>query len=677
MDTEDKDNEWLKSAKAAYDQSTTFIDNNYRKAWEDGLRHFQSRHASGSKYYKAAYKYRSRLFRSKTRALIRSNEAAAVAAFFANKDVVNMEAQNYDDPYQRASADIMQELLNYRLTNTIPWFLICIGGYQDAMKVGVVCSYQAWEYAEKSKKVYNPIIDPDTGAPMVDEETGNPVMDEFIETTPTKDRPIIELMPIENIRFHPAASWIDPINTSPYLIRLIPMYVLDVKARMKEENEKTGQAKWKKLTDDEIKTASKVQYDSTKQTREGGRQDAGEVENTPDLTDFDVVWAHENFLKKDGQDYVYFTLGVEHMLTDPVPIEEVYFTGERPVTLGCCIIDSHKVNPEGHSGLGKHLQEELNENVNQRLDNVKLVMNKRWFVRRGAQIDIKSIVRNVPASVTMVGGKTGKISDDVYAHEFHDVTGSSYQEQDRLGLDFDELVGMFSPSTIQSNRNMNETVGGMAMLRGSSSALSEYSLRTLSETWVEPTLRQIVHLEQKYETDEVILALAANKAKLFQKYGINQITDDLLNQNLTVTVNVGMGATDPIMKLQNFIMAINTIIKIFTEAPPGTLNVMEVASEVFGYVGYKSGARFFVEQMEGQDPEKMQMGQVIQQMQAALQNLEEQLKNKQADRQVKLMETNIKERGQDRRKAAEIASAVTMKKMDLQNPVVGEKRTEH
>jgi len=588
-----------------------------------------------------------------------------------------MEAQNYDDPYQRASADIMQELLNYRLTNTIPWFLICIGGYQDAMKVGVVCSYQAWEYAEKSKKVYNPIIDPDTGAPMVDEETGNPVMDEFIETTPTKDRPIIELMPIENIRFHPAASWIDPINTSPYLIRLIPMYVLDVKARMKEENEKTGQAKWKKLTDDEIKTASKVQYDSTKQTREGGRQDAGEVENTPDLTDFDVVWAHENFLKKDGQDYVYFTLGVEHMLTDPVPIEEVYFTGERPVTLGCCIIDSHKVNPEGHSGLGKHLQEELNENVNQRLDNVKLVMNKRWFVRRGAQIDIKSIVRNVPASVTMVGGKTGKISDDVYAHEFHDVTGSSYQEQDRLGLDFDELVGMFSPSTIQSNRNMNETVGGMAMLRGSSSALSEYSLRTLSETWVEPTLRQIVHLEQKYETDEVILALAANKAKLFQKYGINQITDDLLNQNLTVTVNVGMGATDPIMKLQNFIMAINTIIKIFTEAPPGTLNVMEVASEVFGYVGYKSGARFFVEQMEGQDPEKMQMGQVIQQMQAALQNLEEQLKNKQADRQVKLMETNIKERGQDRRKAAEIASAVTMKKMDLQNPVVGEKRTEH
>jgi len=120
-------------------------------------------------------------------------------------------------------------------------------------------------------------------------------------------------------------------------------------------------------------------------------------------------------------------------------------------------------------------------------------------------------------------------------------------------------------------------------------------------------------------------------------------------------------------------MAIRTIIEIFTSTPPGTLNVMEVASEVFGYVGYKSGDRFFVEQMEGQDPEKMQMGQIIQQLQAALQSLEEELKNKQADRQVKLMETNIKERGADKRKAAELASAITMKKMDLLNPVVGEK----
>jgi len=675
MPEEDKDNIWLKRAKFAYDQSTTFVDNNYRKQWEDGERHFQSKHASGSKYYKAAYKYRSRIFRSKTRSVIRSNEAAAAAAFFANKDVINMEAQNYDDEYQRASADVLQELLNYRLTNTIPWFMTCIGGYQDTMKVGVVCSYQTWEYKEKIETVYEPMIDSATGIPIIDAETGKPAMTETKISTPIVDKPSITLMPVENIRFHPAADWIDPINSSPYLIRLIPMYIIDIKARMEDGNIKTGQAKWKPLTNEEIKAASKIQYDSTKQTREGNRQDATEEENTPDLVEYDVAWLHENFMCEDEEDYVYYTLGTEHILTDPVPIEEVYFTGERPVVLGCCIIESHKVYPVGYSGLGRNTQEEINENANQRLDNVKLVMNKRWFVRRGAQVDVKTITRNVPGSVTMVNSKSGKLTDDVYGHEFHDVTSSSYQEQDRLSLDFDELVGMFSPSSIQANRKMNETVGGMSMLRGASGALGEYSIRTFAETWVEPTMRQLVKLEQKYETDEVILALAASKARLFQRYGIDRVTDDLLNQNVTADVNVGMGSTDPLQKLQNFIFAIRAVLDILRQNPDSSpLNVVEVIKEVFSFVGYKSGARFLIQKMEEQDPEKMQMGQIIQQLQAMLQQMQQELKSKQADQAVKLKTTEMKEYGQDRRKAADIAADIKMKHMDLLNPVVGETR---
>ena len=672
----DKDNKWLDKAKSAYEQSTMFIDNNYRKRWEDGIRHFQSRHASGSKYYKAAYKYRSRMFRSKTRSVIRSNEAAAAAAFFANKDVISTEAQNYDDEYQRASAEVLQEILNYRLTNTIPWFMTCIGGYQDSMKVGVVCSYQSWDYREKVETTYSPAVDPETGIPVIDPDTGEPVMTEIKTNIPVSDKPLVILTPVENIRFHPAADWIDPVNSSPYLIRIIPMYILDIKARMEDGNIKTGQSKWKKLTDDEIKSATKLQNDLTKQTRREGKQDGTVEDNTPDLVDYDVAWVHENFLREDDQDYVYYTLGTEFMLSDPVPIEEIYFTGERPVVVGCCIIDSHNPMPDGTSRLGKNLQAELNENVNQRTDNVKLVMNKRWFVRRGSQVDVKSITRNVPGSVTMVNGKSGgRITDDVYGHEFNDVTQSSYAEQDRLGLDFDELVGMFSPSSIQANRKMNETVGGMSMLRGASSAISEYSLRTFAETWVEPVMRQLIKLEQKYETDEVILSLAANKAKLFQKYGISTVTDDLLNQNLTVDVNVGMSATDPAQKLQHLIFAINSILSILSQNPEGSpLNVTEVIKEVFSYVGYKSGARFLIQQLDNEDPEKMQMAQVIQQLQDMMQELQQQLDKKVIDRQTKLDVTSIKEQGQDRRKAADIAAEMKMKTMDLMNPVVGENR---
>ena len=108
---------------------------------------------------------------------------------------------------------------------------------------------------------------------------------------------------------------------------------------------------------------------------------------------FDIVWVHRNFIRVDGQDYVFYTLSTTALLSDPVPIEDVYFHGERPYTMGYSVIETHKNYPSGDGELGANIQKEINEIANQRLDNVKFVLNKRWFVKRGGQVDIKSIVR--------------------------------------------------------------------------------------------------------------------------------------------------------------------------------------------------------------------------------------------------------------------------------------------
>jgi hypothetical protein len=66
--------------------------------------------------------------------VIRKNEAAiAAAAFFSNVDVVNVSASNEKNPMQVAGASLYKELLQHRLTKTIPWFLTLIGAAQDAM----------------------------------------------------------------------------------------------------------------------------------------------------------------------------------------------------------------------------------------------------------------------------------------------------------------------------------------------------------------------------------------------------------------------------------------------------------------------------------------------------------------------------------------------------------------
>lgn len=569
--------DYLAMAREAFSTSTTFFDASIRRQVESAIRQFQGVHPAGSKYHSETYRSRSRLFRPKTRTTIRKNEAVAAEAFFSTSDVVSITAQDDDNPMQKASADVMQSLLNYRLKKSVPWFLTVIGAYQDAQTVGVCASYQYWAYDE-DKKV---------------------------------DRPCVDLLPVENLRIDPGANWADPINSSPYLIRLIPMYVKDVRAKMTKLDKKTGAPKWKKLEDSQILSAMNAYGDSTRMTRERGRTDS--KEQSQGIKDFAIVWVHQNIVEVDGHDMVFYTLGTIAMLTNPVPIEQLYFHGKRPYVMGCSIIETHKIYPDGVAGITKDTQAEINEVANQRIDNVKFAMNKRYFVKRAKQVDLRSLTRNVPGSVTMVTDL-----DDVKVQETNDVTSSAYQEQDRLNLDFDDIAGAFSQSSVQSNRKLNETVGGMGMLSNNANQVSGYQLRTFVETWVEPVLGQLILLEQHYETDEVLLSMAGKQADLVQKFGMDAVTDDLLMQELTLNVNVGIGATNPQDQINNFMKAMQNL-RALLEG--GTLEkygleVGEVIKELFGKLGYKDGGRFF--NTEQQDPALTAAQNTIQQLQQEL-----------------------------------------------------------
>jgi hypothetical protein len=574
--------DWLGLAKQTFTSSTDYFDANIRPQVESDMRQFEGKHPSGSKYFSDAYKGKSRLFRPKTRATIRKNSAVAATAYFSTNDVVHLEAENESDPMQLASADINKALLNYRLTKTIPWFQICMGAYQDAQVTGVVCSYQYWKF---------------------DQEKG-------------VDEPCIELIPIENVRVAPSSNWLDPINSSPYVHRLIPMYVRDIKRRMKADDYKTGQPKWKQADEGVIRTATKHQWDSIRQQREGQRTDS--KDNDGSVTDFEVAWVHEVFMEIDGQDYVYYTLGVEHILTTPVPLHEVYFHNVRPLVMGSIEIEAHKLYSSSLPNMTADIQKEANELANTRLDNLKLALNKRYFAKRNRQVDLRSLTRNVSGSVTLMTDP----EKDVKVQETKDVTGSSYQEQDRLNLDFDDLAGVFSGSSVQSNRSMNETVGGLNLISETSNVVSEYQLRIFNETWAEKVLRQLIMLQQAYETDTTLLALVGNKAELFQKYGVNEINDELIEQDLVLKVQVGVGAVNPQRRLERFTMAMGSIRDLMGEGVMQQANGTEIINEVFGNAGYKDGSRFF--DLDGPDPQ-------VQELQAIIEQLQQELDNKKPD----------------------------------------------
>lgn len=558
------DRRFLQISRDAWSASATYFNASVRTDVEQDLRQWQSQHLRGSKYLSPGYAGRSRLFVPKTRAAITKFEAQAAEAFFSSHDVLSVEPEDKEDEFEGAGAAFYKALLQRRLTDPvprgIPWFLTCIGGYQDAHTTGIAIAKTYWH--------------------------------------PKHDRPQIDLRPIENFRFDPAADWRDPVGTSPYLIDVIPMYVKDVRERMQS-------GRWRTVDEAALLKGMRRTSDTIRTQREGNRQDS--QEQSYGVNDYNIVHVHENIAEVEGTDWIWYTLLDDRLLSDPVPLDRKYAHG-RPYVVGLVNLETHRQYPSSTPRLSRDVQRELNDLRNQRIDNVSFVLNKRYFVKRGKQVDLASLSRNVAGSSTLMDDPDG----DVRVVETPDVTGSSFQEQDRLNLDFDEVVGNFSQASVQANRSLNETVGGMNLLATNTNQVSAYKLRTFVETWVEPVLRQLVELERHYETDERLIWMAAKAA------GLPAVPDELWTVPLSLTVNVGMSATHPQEKANMLLFGFNAIKSLLAD---GTLeqrglDAREVTKEIFAMIGYRDAGRFFV--WAEDDPVVAQLQQTIEHLQQQL-----------------------------------------------------------
>jgi hypothetical protein len=99
---------------------------------------------------------------------------------------------------------------------------------------------------------------------------------------------------------------------------------------------------------------------------------------------------------------------------------------------------------------------------------------------------------------------------------------------------------------------------------------------------------------------------------LFQKYGLNHITDELLNQSLTTRVNVGIGATNPTLKLRNLFTVGDGIGKLFGPIAAQKIDFDEIYKELMGLAGYKDGERFL---KPGPSVQELQLQQEVQKLQ--------------------------------------------------------------
>ena len=602
-----EDSYFLDLSRKSYRESEDWFQASMRRELEDAQHNFNSEHPSHSKYHTEAFTKRSRTFRPKTRIAVRNIEAKASIAAFATADVVHCSAANEKDDAQVLGAKVHNSILNTRLNaprqeGGIDWFRVFTGGVQLGAKDGTVISKQTWKFKERQfreETLYRDVLSNETYTEFED------------KTEVLEDRPQVDLCPIENFRFSPASNWMDVIGSSPFLIYEEPVYVGEIKQLMKQPEDPEG-IKYHEYDDGILRAAINKDWDSIRSAREGDvRQDRYEEESP--IPDFQLVWRREYIMDVDGEDWVWWTLGGELMLTEPIPIEEVYVQG-RPYVMGHVNIEALKVLPAGIPKLMEGLQGDANELQNLRFDNLRLGILNRNIVARGKGVDIRVLTRGTPGSSIL--------ANDVNAikpMETKDVTRSSYEEQDRFNMDMDDLTGAMNKGTVGSARNLGDTVGGLELTADESGGLTDFMIRTLVETWAEPVLRQLIKLESKYEQDKTILEIAAQ-----QSGGVDVLAAyRSLKESITVKIDIGYGATSPAKRIQKIGLATNTTVNLLSTINPNMLQQMDakaVVTDIYGAVGMDA-ARYFpsLQDDHQEDPRVQQLQQQLQEAQQVIQ----------------------------------------------------------
>ncbi len=626
------DAEWLSFVKAAKSSSDQYM-GPIRTSWSNNYRAYRNQHHEKSTFNSERWRGRSKLHRPKTHSAVHKGDATAASALFTSSDIIEVEPTNPLNPQDQATAEILKEIINLRLGPKsgkagVPWFKTIIGAHNDCQMTALCCLKVYWDYKALARQG-EPITD-EAGMQIVNPDTGEPAVRNKI----LRDRPMIRLFPMELVIRDPAASWLDQAQESSFLGLMHPMRVGDAEALMKA-NQKSA-VPWRKIDRSDLVRAgagNPIEAQGVTNAREGTtaeRQTRNKV-STP-ARDYDMTYLVEWFVRRDDQEWHFWTAYTDKLLSDPVPVEEVYphLQGERPVVIGTGKIEPHKIDPISKVAAALPLQQEINELVNTRLEAVKQNAFPLTILKRGAQLDVKQIQYRGPDSAIFANN----VEEDLKFDRPPDVGSEAYLEMSNLNADYDELVGTFNASTVQNSRQMNETVGGMNLMSGAANVTADFDLTVFVKTTCDPALNQIAKLEQYYEDDATILSIAGEKAQLFEKFGIDEITDELLSRDVTVSVAAGIGNADPMVKQQKLITSLMALGQMMGPQLASRAKQDEIIDEVMGTAGFSNASERFFNPMEDEDPRLQQAMQALQMMQA-------QVEDKQADRDNKIEVSRI------------------------------------
>lgn len=575
-DLDNQSERLFKKSQKAWEISQNYIDN-FKDKIIRRYKMYNSEHDSDQKYTDEDYK-RNKHYVPKSHEFVKNSVSQVVQAYFLNPDFIYLTPEVSEDVVSIMSAEYFTYVLNKRLKSKNNWWLTFIEMTAQSGFIHNLCIAKVdWNVDEKYS-IATPIT-------------------------------------IENFRVDPYADPLDPVGTSAFLIHKIEMYVDDLKAKQKEDG-------WLEYSVQDLQNNFVSSITAEDQVNASRFKDGYNPQDGMATVDDELkkVYVHENIVRENNKYYVFYTLGTSKMLTKVYKLKEIYPQG-IPYVMAAIYPEEMKIYATAPLDHAYPAQTLINDYTNIVMDAVEQTVWPVTIVKANSGFDIKRFQKVGPNAVV----EARNPQQDVYQLTKQLAPQSLKNEIPFLMNNFDSTVGGLPNSTVSTEGGDTTATGQNMRYRSQSQVINMY-LMNYNEKFIEPVLELMLKCEKIFGLgDTKSVDKVFKNTKMLERYsqklldqGIDpetfEIDKEFADADMYLSVNVGMGAVSPQMRVEQFLASINAIVKLVPNVQ-SQLDTKEIIKELMSLNGYKDYNRFFNSQ---NDPRIAEMEQVIQQLQSQL-----------------------------------------------------------
>jgi len=263
---------------------------------------------------------------------------------------------------------------------------------------------------------------------------------------------------------------------------------------------------------------------------------------------------YETFFKKDGKVWLGYSSGSDVELKEP----ELSVYDHYPLMFGQCLFDPHKAIGTGFPEILEGPNESFNVTLNQRKDNVSLVLNPMTLVSRYANVDLDSLVNSRAAGITLTDDMGG-----VEDRKMPDVTQNAYMEAASDEAMMQELSGVTPAKQGLGSANQKATVANINE-QNSNIKIGLFTA-VISETYMKPFYHELLWQINRFETSKRVMRIANGsfKSKNPMKFDdVSKLADveDFIDLEIDLTLRVGRSEFSKDQDLKKVLLAMEKAI---------------------------------------------------------------------------------------------------------------------